>query len=107
MGNHTREYLWGAVGGMLTEIYTSHCSHVCKKCGSLLSPILVKSLPPHTPQIFSHLVHPSEGPFQWKCQMCSDGGVIEVISVAHVFRYLVAELAAAHNNVTIHLVYMI
>ena len=44
---------------------------------------------------------PSEGPSQWKCQVCSDGGIIEVVSVPHVFRYLVAELAAMNIRVKV------
>ena len=42
---------------------------------------------------------PLEGPS--KCQMCSDGGVIEVVSVPYVFRYLVAELAAMNIRVKV------
>ena len=35
----------------------------------------------------------------WKCQVCSDGGQIEIVSVPYVFRYLVAELAAMNIRV--------
>ena len=66
-------------------------SRMCKQCGSIVSPMLDK--PPPSESALSH-VQP-----QWKCRMCEDGGLIEVISVPYVFRYLVAELAAMNIRV--------
>ena len=70
-------------------------SHVCKKCGSLLSPMLVR------PATTGHDIPPSNGRSRWKCLMCSDGGHIEVVTVPYVFRYLVAELAAMNIRMKI------
>ena len=70
-------------------------SHMCKKCGSIVSPVLDK--PPPSESALSH-VQP-----QWKCRMCEDEGLIEVISVPYVFRYLVAELAAMNIRVKLEL----
>jgi DNA-directed RNA polymerase I subunit RPA2 len=72
-------------------------SHVCKKCGSLLSPMLVKPATSAT----GHDIPPSNDRSRWKCLMCSDGGHIEVVTVPYVFRYLVAELAAMNIRVKI------
>ena len=69
-------------------------------CGSLLSPMLVKPLPRDPTSVTaSQSTSLAEARSQWKCQMCSDGGHIEVVSVPYVFRYLVAELAAMNIRV--------
>ena len=74
-------------------------SHLCKKCGSLLSPLLVK---PPTATVPNNIqLSTTESQSRWKCQMCSDGGHIEVVSVPYVFRYLIAELAAMNIRVKI------
>lgn len=67
-------------------------SRLCKKCGSLLSPMLVG---------LSSTTAAANGAVQsrWMCRACSDGGQIEIISVPYVFRYLVAELAAMNIRV--------
>ena len=63
---------------------------MCRKCGSILSPVLEK------PQKSSALSHIQP---EWKCRLCEDGGQIDIISVPYVFRYLVAELAAVNIKV--------
>ena len=74
-------------------------SRLCKKCGSLLSPLVVK--PPTATVPNSTQLSTTESQSRWKCQMCSDGGHIEVVSVPYVFRYLIAELAAMNIRVKI------
>jgi DNA-directed RNA polymerase I subunit RPA2 len=64
-------------------------SRLCKKCGSLLSPMLVRGPSTGT----------TESSSRWRCQVCSDGGQIEIVTVPYVFRYLVAELAAMNIRV--------
>ena len=70
-------------------------SHLCKKCGNLLSPLLVK---PPTATVPNST---TESQSRWKCQMCSGGGHIEVVSVPYVFRNLVAKLPAMNIRVKI------
>ena len=66
-------------------------THICRTCGSILSPVLEKA--PPTGSALSH-VQP-----EWKCRLCEDRGQIDIISVPYVFRYLIAELAAVNINV--------
>jgi DNA-directed RNA polymerase I subunit RPA2 len=61
----------------------SQC-HVCKGCGSILSPMQVP--------INNSLV-PSRGQ-RITCLTCGDGSKIEIIAVPYVFRYLCTELVA-------------
>ena len=65
-------------------------THICRTCGSILSPVLEKA--PPTGSALSH-IQP-----EWKCRLCEDRGQIDIISVPHIFRYLVAELAAVNIN---------
>ncbi len=51
-----------------------------------MSPILEKA--PRSNSALSHVER------KWTCRSCADGGVIDIVSVPYVFRYLVAELAA-------------
>ena len=66
---------------------------VCTKCGSLISPVLLK---PNTTE--SIILQDQK---EWTCKFCEDDATISVISVSYVFRYLVAELAAM--NIKVHL----
>ena len=64
---------------------------VCKKCGSILAPMM---LPPRTvgvsaPQRSAH------------CRECADGAHIDVLTIPYVFLYLTNELAAMNIKLTI------
>ena len=66
---------------------------VCTKCGSLISPVLLK-----TNITDSAILQERK---EWSCKFCEEDANISVISVSYVFRYLVAELAAM--NIKVHL----
>lgn len=62
----------------------SQC-HVCRGCGSILSPMQI-ARQPNTPI-------PSRGE-TITCKVCDDGSQIDIIAVPYVFRYLCTELVA-------------
>ena len=66
---------------------------VCTKCGSLISPVLLK------PNVSESTIIQDQK--EWTCKYCEKDARISVISVSYVFRYLVAELAAM--NIKVHL----
>ncbi|XP_065889347.1 DNA-directed RNA polymerase I subunit RPA2-like [Dysidea avara] len=70
----------------------SYC-RVCTKCGSLISPVLLK------PTVSDSTIVQDQK--EWTCKYCEEDASISVISVSYVFRYLVAELAAM--NIKVHL----
>ncbi|XP_064456531.1 DNA-directed RNA polymerase I subunit RPA2-like [Ornithodoros turicata] len=60
-------------------------AYLCRKCGSMLSPLIEK---------------PDGDMFpRWTCPGCQTADFVDVISVPYVFRYLLAELAAININV--------
>ena len=61
-------------------------AHVCKKCGSILSPVAVAS--------GSTGDHLGEQHGQMSCMTCQSGNDISVVSIPYVFRYLATELMA-------------
>jgi len=76
----------------ITCLYIIQC-RVCTKCGSLISPVLLKA---NTTE--SAILQDQK---EWTCMFCKEDANISVISVSYVFRYLVAELAAM--NIKVHL----
>ena len=66
---------------------------VCTKCGSLISPVLLKSTVTDSAIL--------QDQKEWTCKFCEEDANISIISVSYVFRYLVAELAAM--NIKVHL----
>ena len=71
--------------------YVCTQTHICRTCGTILSPVLEKA--PPTGSALSHVQS------EWKCRLCEDRGQIDIISVPYVFRYLIAELAAVNIKV--------
>jgi DNA-directed RNA polymerase I subunit RPA2 len=68
----------------------SQC-HVCKSCGSILSPLQVPRAP--------HAPIPSRGE-KITCKVCDTGSKIDIIAVPYVFRYLCTELVAMNVRLT-------
>ena len=66
---------------------------VCTKCGSLISPVLLKA------NVTESVILQDRK--EWTCKLCEEDSSISIISVSYVFRYLVAELAAM--NIKVHL----
>ncbi|XP_057292980.1 DNA-directed RNA polymerase I subunit RPA2-like isoform X4 [Hydractinia symbiolongicarpus] len=69
-------------------------SHVCTKCGSLLSPVLEK--PSSELAVLS-----AHGKREWSCKLCGDGSNITQMVVPYVFKYLLAELTAMNIRVVL------
>lgn len=67
---------------------------VCKKCGSILSPLMEKPASVNAAMSF-------EARRQWMCNVCQTKDSIALISIPYVFRYLVAELAAMNIKVSL------
>ncbi|CAC5406738.1 DNA-directed RNA polymerase II subunit 2,DNA-directed RNA polymerase I subunit 2,DNA-directed RNA polymerase II subunit RPB2,DNA-directed RNA polymerase II subunit rpb2,DNA-directed RNA polymerase I subunit rpa2,DNA-directed RNA polymerase subunit B,DNA-directed RNA polymerases IV and V subunit 2,DNA-directed RNA polymerase I subunit RPA2,DNA-directed RNA polymerase I subunit RPA135,DNA-directed RNA polymerase subunit 2,DNA-directed RNA polymerase III subunit rpc2,DNA-directed RNA polymerase III subunit RP len=72
----------------------SSLAHVCKKCGSILSPYMDR--PPSANAAVS-----AEQERKWACSICKQTNSIELIKVPYVFKYLVAELAAINIKVNL------
>ncbi|VDI73267.1 Hypothetical predicted protein [Mytilus galloprovincialis] len=72
----------------------SSLAHVCKKCGSILSPYMDR--PPSANAAVS-----AEQERKWSCSICKQTNSIELIKVPYVFKYLVAELAAINIKVNL------
>lgn len=66
--------------------------HVCTQCGSLLSPCLSQST--SSVAAVSYETKPT-----WHCLTCKRADTVAAVSIPHVFRYLVAELAAMNVKV--------
>lgn len=71
----------------------SQC-HVCKKCGSILSPLQT----PHK----SHSKGFSRGQ-SVTCKTCDSCNHIDIIAVPYVFRYLCTELVAMNVRLTLEI----
>ncbi|XP_001606574.2 DNA-directed RNA polymerase I subunit RPA2 [Nasonia vitripennis] len=72
-----------------------HCSDktttlVCKKCGTLLGPVMELAINKAGP-----------GERRMRCRLCGDDGVLGEVDVPYIFRYLVTQLASCNINVKI------
>ncbi|XP_012287077.1 DNA-directed RNA polymerase I subunit RPA2 isoform X2 [Orussus abietinus] len=70
-----------------------HCSDktttmVCKKCGTLLGPVMDVVLN-----------ESGEGEKRTRCRLCGDGGVVAEVDIPYIFRYLVTQLTSCNINV--------
>lgn len=73
-------------------------AHVCRKCGSLISPLYEK------PIVDENLPYScNEKISKWKCVVCDTEDTIDVIYIPYVFRYFVAELAAINIKVKLEI----
>lgn len=61
--------------------------HLCRKCGSIISPYLVKST---NPEVQSNL---------WSCKTCDDADNVVKVAIPFVLQYLVSELASVNIKV--------
>lgn len=64
--------------------------HVCKKCGSILSPI-------------SYRNSSAAGNIETLCRLCESASHIDTIAMPYVFRYLATELMAMNIKVTLNI----
>eukprot|EP00731_Ephydatia_muelleri_P007732 Em0004g70a len=97
-GEMERDSLLAHGSSFLLQDRLLNCSdrsfaHVCKHCGSIISPVLQKALPSDSALSY---IQPD-----WRCSMCENGGNVETVSVPYVFRYLTAELAAMNIRITL------
>lgn len=67
--------------------------HICKACGSILSPTQVKRGP--------LTVVPSRGTTIY-CQTCDSNENIDIIAIPYVFKYLCSELVAMNVRLTLN-----
>lgn len=67
-------------------------SHVCVKCGNILSPTFKKQS--------AELEQLNYGRKKWICQLCGESANVKQIVVPHVLKYLLAELSAMNIRVT-------
>jgi DNA-directed RNA polymerase I subunit RPA2 len=70
----------------------SQC-HVCRTCGSILSPMQIPS---------TNSIIPSRGE-QMTCKTCDSGSNIDIIAIPYVFRYLCTELVSMNVKLVVEL----
>jgi DNA-directed RNA polymerase I subunit RPA2 len=71
----------------------SQC-HICKKCGSILSPMQIP--------ISNQSLLPSRGE-QITCKTCDSGENIDIVAIPYVFRYLCTELVAMNVKLRVEI----
>ncbi|KAJ8668817.1 hypothetical protein QAD02_000076 [Eretmocerus hayati] len=70
-----------------------HCSDkttalVCKKCGTLIGPVMELSVSKQGP-----------GEKRLRCRLCGDDGTLGEVDIPYIFRYLVTQLTSCNINV--------
>jgi DNA-directed RNA polymerase I subunit RPA2 len=66
---------------------------VCCQCGSILSPLI------ESPETSAAATY--EARKRWACKVCQTHDTVKLVNVPHVFKYLVAELAAMNIKTTL------
>lgn len=112
-GEMERDALLSHGASFLIQDRLLNCSdktftHVCCKCGSILSPLYVKdNVTPHKQDMnsstYAEESYPDVNARKWVCQICKDNGDISLIAIPYVFNLLIAELACMNIKVALHI----
>ncbi|XP_029831423.2 DNA-directed RNA polymerase I subunit RPA2 [Ixodes scapularis] len=93
-GEMERDSLLAHGSSFLLQDRLFNCSdrslaYVCRKCGSVLSPLIEKP--------------DGDVVRKWVCPACQTGDFVDTISMPYVFRYLAAELAGINMGIKLHI----